>query len=138
VRNHEAAECIMRDDPQMHTMHSIIIIDESGSMRTCDVDCFHSQSDAGYGTLALDYIAKQLYHMGDELSVDAVTIIEMNDAGSIFVQKEPLDWILFHHMSTAKPRSHGNYVESLELAEEFIQQDHAILDDLEAMTLQCS
>ena len=65
--------------------------------------------------------------MGDEFFVDAVTIIEMNDSGSIFVEKEPLDWILFnkvlYRMSCAKPRSHGSYVESIELAEAIIQRD---------------
>jgi hypothetical protein len=136
MRNHEEAVRILTDDPQMCTTHSIIIIDQSGSMRTCDVDCFRSRSDAAYGTLALDYITEQLYQMGDELFVDAVTIIEMNDEGSIFVHKEPLDWILFnkvlHRMSTAQPRSHGSYVESLELAEEIIQRDLVILEDLEA------
>jgi hypothetical protein len=62
-------------------------------MRTCDVNCFRSRSDAAYGTLALDYIAEQLYQQGDEFFVDAVTIVEMNDTGSILMHKEPLDWV---------------------------------------------
>jgi hypothetical protein len=62
-------------------------------MRTCDVNCFRSRSDAAYGTLALDYIAEQLYQQGDEFFVDAVTIVEMNDTGSILMHKELLDWV---------------------------------------------
>ncbi len=136
MRSHKEAVRLLREDPHMCTTHSVIIIDQSGSMRTNDVDCFRSRSDAAYGTLALDYIAEQLYQMGDESLVDAVTIIEMHDAGSIFVQKEPLDWILFnkvlHRMSTAKPKSHGNYVESLEFVKDIIENDLAALDDLDA------
>ncbi|KAL3766417.1 hypothetical protein ACHAW5_008654 [Stephanodiscus triporus] len=136
MRNHEDVARVLREEPHMCTTHSIIIIDQSGSMRTNDVDCFRSRSDAAYGTLALDYIAEQLYQMGDEFFVDAVTIIEMNDSGSIFLEKEPLDWILFNkvllHMSSAKPKSHGNYAESLELAVEIIQSDLAALNDLDA------
>lgn len=59
-------------------------------MKKCDVNGFKSRSDAAYGTLALDYIAEQLYKQGDEFFVDAVTIIEMNCIGSIFVHKEPM------------------------------------------------
>ena len=49
----------------------------------CDVNGFRSRSDAMYGTLALDYIAEQLYQQGDGFFVDAVTVIEMNDTGYI-------------------------------------------------------
>lgn len=75
------------------TTHSIIIIDQSGSMRNSDVNGFRSRSDAAYGTLAIDYIAEQLYQQGDGFFVDAVTIIEMNDTSSILFHKEPLDWV---------------------------------------------
>ncbi len=76
---------------QQCTTHSVIIIDQSGSMKKCDVNGFRSRSDAAYGTLALDYIAEQLHQQdGDEFFVDAVTIIEMNCTGSLFVHKEPM------------------------------------------------
>lgn len=102
----------LREDPHLCTTHSIIVIDQSGSMKECDVNFFRSQSYASYGTLALDYIAEQLYQMGDEFSVDAVTIIEMKKKGSVIVDCEPLDWILFNkvldRITTASPSSHGN------------------------------
>jgi len=136
IDNHKEVERILREDPHLCTTQSIIIIDQSGSMKTCDVNGFRSRSDAAYGTLALDYIAEQLYQQGDEFFVDAVTIIEMNDTGSLFVHREPLDWILFNkvldRLSTAKPKSHGNYVESLEFAETIIQQELTSYEELEA------
>lgn len=138
IDNHKEAERILREDPHLCTTHSIIIIDQSGSMRTCDVNGFRSRSDAAYGTLALDYIAEQLYQQGggDELFIDAVTIIEMNDTGSLFLHKEPLDWILFNkvleRLSTAKPKSHGNYVEALEFAEDIIKGELSSFKDLDA------
>ena len=134
--NHNEAVRILREDPHMCTTHSIIIIDQSGSMKTCDVNCFRSRSDASFGTLALDYIAEQLYQMGDEVSVDTVTIIEMKDEGTLFVDKDPLDWILFNkilgRMSTACPKSHGNYVNSLALVENIINRELALYSELDA------
>ncbi|KAL3816002.1 hypothetical protein ACHAXA_010662 [Cyclostephanos tholiformis] len=136
LENHARACRILRDDPHLVTTHSIIVIDQSASMASCDVNSFRSRSDAAYGTLALDYIAEQLYQMNDEFFVDSVTIIEMSDGASLFVEKEPLDWILFNkilnRLSTARPRSHGNYLQSLELAERRIQMELKTLDDLDA------
>lgn len=135
-KNHNEVARILREDPHMCTTHSIIIIDQSGSMKTCDVNCFRSRSDASYGTLALDYIAEQLYQMGDEYSVDAVTIIEMKDEGTLFIDKEPLDWILFNRVvdriSTACPQSHGNYVNSLAVAEHVISRERELFSELDA------
>lgn len=91
--NHTKARRILREDPHLCTTQSIIVIDQSGSMKTCDVNGFRSRSDAAFGTLALDYIAEQLYQQGDDFFVDAVTVIEMNDTGSLLVYKEPLDWV---------------------------------------------
>lgn len=127
LKNHHQAKQILKNDPQLCTTHSIVIIDQSGSMKKCDVNGFKTRSDAAYGSLALDFIAEQLYQQGDEFFVDAVTIIEMNSTGSIVFHKEPMDWILFnkvlHRMKAAKPRSHGSYVESIEYAENVINND---------------
>ena len=62
-------------------------------MRASDVNGFKTRSDAAYGTLALDYIAEQLYQQGDGFYVDAVTVVEMNDTGRVLFRKEPLDWV---------------------------------------------
>lgn len=134
--DHKEAERILREEPHLCTTHSIIIIDQSASMKTCDVNRFRSRSDAAYGTLALDYIAEQLYQQGsDEFFVDACTVIEMSDVGSIVVNKEPLDWLLFNkvldRLSSATPKSHGNYVESLEFAEDIINGELASYQDLD-------
>jgi hypothetical protein len=136
IDNHNKVVRILTEEPHLCTTHSIIIVDQSGSMKTCDVSSFRSRSDASYGTLALDYIAEQLYQMGDEFSVDAVTIIEMKQYGSVIVDREPLDWILFNkvldRISAACPQSHGNYVNSLSLAENIIKRERSLFADLDA------
>jgi hypothetical protein len=136
--NHNEAVRILSEDPHMCTTHSIIIIDQGSSMSLHDVNCFKTRSDASYGTFALDYIAEQLYQMGDEFFVDAVTIIEMRGEGSLFVNKEPLDWILFNkvlgRVSTSRPPcySDANYFKSLEYAENIINNELALFSDLDA------
>jgi len=133
--DHDESVRIIEDDLHLITSHSIIIVDQSGSMRAADVNGFRSRSHAAYGALALDYVAEQLYHRGDDTLVDAVTIIEMNDVGSFFVYREPLDWLLFNKIldrqRTAKPRSHGHYLNSLVLAEKVVKADMETFSDLD-------
>lgn len=57
---HEKLVRHIKKNPQMCTSHTVLIVDSSGSMKKCDVDDFKTRSDAAYGTIALDYIGKQI------------------------------------------------------------------------------
>eukprot|EP00978_Attheya_sp_CCMP212_P001915 scaffold3990_cov54-Attheya_sp.AAC.3 len=135
LERHDELVRILRDEPQLCTTHSVIIIDQSGSMRAADVNGFRNRSQAAYGTLALDYIAEQLYTRGDDLFVDAISVIEMNDTGNLIISKDPLDWLLFNNLlrrqTEAKPRSHGNYLHSVQLASDIILNEWNLLSSLE-------
>ena len=126
--DHDTVSQLIQESFHLITTHSIIIIDQSGSMRTSDVFGFRTRSEAAYGTLALDYIAEQLHNRaGDELMIDTVTIIEMNDFPFILYHQVPLDWILFNNLlkrqKEARPKSHGNYNSCLELVHSYISSD---------------
>ena len=58
----------------------------------------------------------------------------MNDDGTMLYEREPLDWILFnkllHRQTCARPRSHGNYVGSLRLAQQHTEKEKARLGDI--------
>ncbi|GFH44195.1 hypothetical protein CTEN210_00669 [Chaetoceros tenuissimus] len=129
LQEHHNVKYTIQNSFELVATHSIIVIDQSGSMRTCDVHGFKSRSDAAYGTLALDFIAEQLYAKGDEIMIDAVTIIEMNDGGTILYDRVPLDWILFNNLLAQQkdcaPRSHGNYNPCLGLVNSIIIEDLA-------------
>jgi hypothetical protein len=126
----------LKDDPELCATHSIIIIDQSGSMKAADVSSFRSRSQAAYGVLALEYIAEQLHQRDDQDGIlDAVSIIEMNDVGTLVFDREPMDWILFNKIlerqMTAKPRSHGNYNMSLQMAKMLIEREIETMKDLD-------
>jgi hypothetical protein len=123
---------ILQDEPQLCSSHTYVVLDQSGSMRTADVNGFRNRSQAAYGSLALDYVAERLYQQGDPPGVDTLTLIEMNDSGNLIHQREPIDWLLFNKLlerqKMARPRSHGNYLSSLQLAETLIKQELSLLD----------
>ena len=95
-------------------------------MRKCDVDNFKTRSEAVYGTIALDFMKKRL----DEClakPTDAVSLIEMNEDGTLVFEREPLTNVLFNKIAnrrlTARPVGHGNYLPALEEADNVLSGD---------------
>ena len=131
---HSQDQLTLEQDPHLCATHSVIVIDQSGSMRKSDVKGFKNRSQAAYGVLALEYVAEQLHQRGEDHGIlDAVSVIEMNDSGSIIYHREPLDWILFNKLldrkAEAKPRSHGNYVQALDAAQYVIRNELRMADE---------
>eukprot|EP00934_Nitzschia_sp_Nitz4_P006308 Nitzschia sp. Nitz4//scaffold16_size188269//169077//171090//NITZ4_001817-RA/size188269-snap-gene-0.151-mRNA-1//-1//CDS//3329538595//6298//frame0 len=116
---------IIESQPQMCTSHTYVILDQSGSMKQW----------AAFGCLAIDFVSKQLTSLGDSPGADSFTLIEMNDDGWVSIDHAPLDWILFNRLLDrqvdAIPRSHGNYVPSLQLVAKQIAQDIGHLEDMD-------
>jgi uncharacterized protein YegL len=143
IAQHDKDKQALEDDPYLCATHSIIVIDQSGSMRTSDVQGFKNRSQAAYGVLALEYIAEQLHQRGNDGVLDAVSIIEMNDISTVVFDREPLDWILFNRVLdrqvSAKPRSHGNYNHSLRAAKQIfdrnLQEIHEDVEDLPSFAI---
>ena len=119
----------LKHEPHLCVTHSIIVIDQSGSMKISDVKGFRNRSEAAYGVLALEYIAEQLHQRGNDNVLDAASVIEMNDEATVVYEREPLDWILFNKIldrqNYAKPKSHGSYNKSVAAAKQLIENDIA-------------
>ncbi|CAB9520337.1 Eukaryotic elongation factor 2 kinase [Seminavis robusta] len=127
LQQHKQDLMTLRHDPHVCATHSVIIVDQSGSMKKSDVKGFRNRSQAAYGVLALEYIAEQLYQRGNDKILDAVSVIEMNDNGTLIFDRQPMDWILFNNLldrqTNAIPESHGNYYYSLNVAADLINRE---------------
>eukprot|EP00808_Paulinella_micropora_P015083 g20981.t1 len=89
------------------TRSQVLVVDQSGSLRTCDVEDFKNRSQAVYGTIALDIVANQL-DSGQATGTDAVSLVEMNQEGTVVLQRQPLTNVLYNWLVRrrleAKPR----------------------------------
>jgi Mg-chelatase subunit ChlD len=105
------------------TSHTVIVVDQSGSMRKTDVEGGATRSDAVWLTIAMDFVAKQL-DSGESTATDVVSIISMGNEGTILVDKKPHDWILFNTvvdlLRTQEPHFDGNYLPALDRAENLL------------------
>ena len=121
VSQHKAAKARIEQDPPLITSHSVLVVDQSGSMRKSDVEAHRSRSDAVFYQLASTFLARKLLDAGSGATpFDVVTLIEMRDTAELVFLREPMSWVL-HNMLVERAQlrsshSHGNYLPSLAMA----------------------
>ena len=120
IGEHEIARERIRNDPSMCTSHTVIVVDQSGSMRNTDVVDFYNRSQAVFGMLALDFVAKPRVS-GDATDTDVVSLVLMQDSAKVVVEMEPSGLVLYNQLvglhDFATPANNGNFLPALDLAE---------------------
>jgi hypothetical protein len=120
VSDHERDYARIRADPSHWTSHTVIVVDQSGSMRKMDANDGSTRSDAVWVTLACMWVSEQLAS-GQAQATDVVSIIGMNAQSTLLIDRHPMNWVLFnkivHFITTSAPESDGNYNPALTLAE---------------------
>ena len=118
----EACERILMDTSSW-TSHTVIVVDQSGSMRKADVAGGATRSDAVWISIAIDFIAKQL-ETKKSSDTDVVSIVAMGISETILVDRKPHDWILFNTvvdlLRKQEPVFDGNYLPALDAAEKLL------------------
>jgi hypothetical protein len=100
------------------TSHSVLIVDQSGSMKKSDVCGHRTRSRGAYYTIANEMIAQPL--LRDQISfTDLLSVIEMRDDAIVTLFKEPITWELHNRIvelanNPFSPRGQGNYLPALE------------------------
>eukprot|EP00121_Abeoforma_whisleri_P010617 Awhi_evm1s9794 len=114
----------LRSKQSKLTSHTILIVDQSGSMNRSDVPNHRSRSRAVFFRLANHVIATPL--LKNQVSyTDVVTLIIMKTTSEVVIgiDKEPITWELYNkfvdfaqsHPSNRR-NQHGNYLPALDLA----------------------
>lgn len=110
-------------DVSIWTSHTVIVVDQSGSMRRTDIEGGATRSDAVWATITLDYVAKQI-EAGECGDTDVVSIVSMGMKGTILIDRKPHDWVLFNSMvdllRSQEPHFDGNYIPALDAAEKLL------------------
>ncbi|CAM9618784.1 unnamed protein product [Ectocarpus fasciculatus] len=125
IRDHEAAKSRLKVDPSLCASHTVIVVDQSGSMRTCDVENFRTRSNAVFGVLAMDFVAKQRLS-GEATDRDTVSLILMRNSAEVVFEREPMGLVLYnkfvglHDQNT--PRSHGMFLPALHAAQRLLKR----------------
>lgn len=116
-----------------HSIHVVLVIDHSGSMRKDDAPGYDSRIEAVYQTLIRELIRPQLDLMstaaGACLGEIAVSVLRMSSYfdDALIVNRVAVDedlCTLFSNLgSTISARGHGHYLDALHELEKLLEQD---------------
>lgn len=101
--------------------HTVVVVDQSGSMRKTDATNGVTRSDLVWLCLAVDCIGKRL-KSGEAADYDYFSLIGLGDKGSYLIKNHPMNWILYNKiidlLRDRQPIGDGNYIPAIKLAEE--------------------
>lgn len=97
MEEHTAAKGILSCFPEKCESHTVIVIDQSGSMRKSDVSGYKSRSMAVFSTIALEFVEQALLRE-DANNTDTMSIIAMRDNAEIILEREPITMVLFNKL----------------------------------------
>lgn len=125
LAEHEAAKEKLAETPSLFTSHTVIVVDQSGSMRTSDVFDFKNRSQAVFGMLAMDLVAKQRLS-GEAKDTDVVSLVLIRDSSEVAFELEPMGLVLYNKFVdlhyNGMPGYHGNFLPALTLAESLLNR----------------
>ncbi|CAE8653365.1 unnamed protein product [Polarella glacialis] len=109
------------------TSHTVVVVDQSGSMRKTDVADGVMRADAVWVALALDFVGQQLRVGEAEAATDVFSLIGMRGHGEVLLHQRPVDWILYNDLidllRVSTPSGPGNYVPALDKAENLLMSN---------------
>ena len=120
---HDKACREIKTHPSSWTSYTVVVVDQSGSMRRTDVAGGVTRSDAVWLTLATEFVAANLENKS-MASTDVMSIVGMNASCAVLVDEEPIDWILYNKiiglLRSAEPLAEGNYLPAFAEAERLL------------------
>lgn len=84
-------------NPDRCTSHTVLVVDNSGSMSTHDIALHRDRQIAAYSITAMEFVAEQLFKQTATNS-DVVTLIEFDRNAREVFSKEPFSWELYNKL----------------------------------------
>jgi hypothetical protein len=92
---HNRANNLLKLKPGLCTSHTVLVVDNSGSMTTHDIILHKNRQVAAYSITAMEFVAEQLFRKTVTNS-DLLTLIEFDSRASEVFARESFDWVLYN------------------------------------------
>jgi hypothetical protein len=112
--NHENAKTVIKHKPELCKSHTVLVVDNSGSMQTHDILLHRDRQVAAYTVMALEYVAEQLFKQTAN-DTDVVSLVEFNESARVVFEREPCSWVLFNKLLAR--RESGNFIARQDIAQ---------------------
>ena len=124
-RHHRAAKRALHDNSTW-TSHTVVVVDQSGSMRNTDMEGGATRSDGVWISLALTWVQDGI-KSGARCSTDVMSVVVMINDIRVLIDAAPMDWHLFNRLitllRTTKPSEGGVYLEAIDIAEKCLMRN---------------
>lgn len=136
--DHEKAKRLLTEKPGLSTSHTVIVIDNSGSMlaKKNNIHLYRDSQNASFSFTALEFVAEQLFHQ-TAVNSDLVSLIKFRNRAEVSMEREPIGWPIYNkilsHRNVQKHverqmlpymdelYSGSNYLPALEKANELLE-----------------
>ena len=126
LQQHQDAVERIQQDKSLWTSHTVVVVDQSGSMRNTDTEEGISRSDMVWLSLALKVVGETL-KTGQRKSTDVFSLLSMKEDAEILLYHQPFDWILYNKLidflREERPMGHGNYFPALKRAKSLLMSN---------------
>ncbi len=114
----QKTKMLLKKKPELSTSHTVIVIDNSGSMlaKKNDVHLYRDSQNAAFSLTALEFVAEQLFNR-TAVNSDLVSLVKFNRAADVPFEREPIAWPVYNELL-----SHRN-------VERFVHRVHSPLRD---------
>lgn len=102
------AKHLLEQKPELSTSHTVIVIDNSGSMlsKKNDIHLYRDSQNAAFSMTALEFVAEQLFSNTAGNS-DMVSLVKFGTEASVEFSREPIGWPVYNKI--LKHRNTQNY-----------------------------
>ena len=104
---HEKAKRLLHEKTELATSHTVIVIDNSGSMlsKKNDVHLYRDSQNAAFSLTALQFVAEQLFNE-TAVNSDLISLVKFSKTAKVEISREPIGWPVYNkllsHRNTVK------------------------------------
>jgi Mg-chelatase subunit ChlD len=95
--SHDKAKDLIGIKPELCVSHTVLVVDNSGSMASHDIILHRDRQTAAYTVTALEFVAEQLFNETAN-NRDIVSLVEFSDKARVIFTREPVSWVLFNKL----------------------------------------
>lgn len=92
---------LLKQRPELATSHTVIVIDNSGSMlsKKNDIHLYRDSQNAAFSFTALEFVAEQILN-NTAVNSDLVSLIKFSDKPTVELVREPINWEIYNKILT--------------------------------------
>lgn len=113
---HDKARRVLELKPELCNSHTVLVVDNSGSMSTHDINLHRDRQTAAYTVTALEFVAEQLFN-GTANNSDVVSLVEFSNKAKVVFTREPVSWVLYNQLLARRDSRNFQARESAKMAE---------------------